>query len=78
MAFTLRRHIGTVAFTAALAALTLPVLAQPTPVPASAEANATANGPRQAGEHGITGDTGRGWRDIPPDPGRRQRRRRRR
>lgn len=50
MAFTLRRHIGTVAFTAALAALTLPVLAQPTPVPASAEANATANGPRQAGE----------------------------
>lgn len=52
MAFTFQRHIGTVALTAALAALTLPVLAQPapsTPVPASAEADAT-KAPRHAGE----------------------------
>ena len=52
MAFTFQHHIGTVALTAALAALTLPVLAQPapsTPVPASAEADAT-KAPRHAGE----------------------------
>ena len=52
MAFKFQRHIGTVAISAVLAALTLPVLAQPapsTPVPASAEADAT-KGPRHAGE----------------------------